>query len=112
MVYLRIPSLLKTLGRNSVLAGLTLVYTGGSPQGNGPGFARELAAGWIGGVVPYALLIRLALGTALIVLLWRSVFSRRLSGFGNNRHTAYLAGVAVRGACTLCGIGAGCAASS
>ena len=33
IAYLRIPSLVMTLGMNAVLAGVTLVYTNGSPQG-------------------------------------------------------------------------------
>ncbi len=52
VAYLRIPSLVMTLGMNAVLAGLTLVYTNGSPQGNAPGLARELAVGRIGRTVP------------------------------------------------------------
>ena len=113
VAYLRIPSLVMTLGMNAVLAGLTLVYTNGSPQGNAPEFARELAVGRIGGVVPYALLFWLALGAALIFLLRRSVFGRRLYAVGNNRQAAYLSGVPVRGvlvaAYTLCGLCAGIA---
>ncbi|MDP9471050.1 MAG: ABC transporter permease [Chloroflexota bacterium] len=109
VAYLRIPS----LGMNAVLAGLTLVYTNGSPQGNAPGFARELAVGRIGEGVPYALLFWLALGAALIFLLRRSVFGRRLYAVGNNRQAAYLSGVPVRGvlvaAYTLCGLCAGIA---
>ncbi|MDP9359555.1 MAG: ABC transporter permease, partial [Chloroflexota bacterium] len=113
VAYLRIPSLVMTLGMNAVLAGLTLVYTNGSPQGNAPGFARELAVGRIGGVLPYALLFWLALGAALIFLLRRFVFGRRLYAVGNNRQAAYLSGVPVRGvlvaAYTLCGLCAGIA---
>ena len=41
-----------TLGMNAVLAGVTLVYTNGSPQGDAPHFSRDLAVGKIGGVDP------------------------------------------------------------
>ncbi len=108
VAYLRIPSLVMTLGMNAVSARLTLVYTNGSPQGNAPGFARELAVGRIGGAVPYALLFWLALGTALIALLRRSVFGRRLYAVGNNRQVAYLSRVPVRGVLVAAYTDSGC----
>jgi ribose transport system permease protein len=111
VAYLRIPSLVMTLGMNAVLAGWTLVYTNGSPQGDAPGFARGLAVGRIGGVVPYALLFWLVFGAALIFLLRRTVYGRRLYAVGNNPQAAYLSGVPVRNvlmaAYTLCGLCAG-----
>ena len=42
VAYLRIPSLVMTLGMNAVLAGVTLVYTNGSPQGE----RRSFPATW------------------------------------------------------------------
>ncbi len=39
-----------TLGMNAVLAGCTLVFTNGTPQGEAPQFARDLAVERIGGV--------------------------------------------------------------
>jgi len=113
VAFLRIPSLVMTLGMNAVLAGLTLVYTNGSPQGLAPGFAKRLAVGRLGGVVPYALLFWAALAVAVIFLLRRTVFGRRLYAVGNNPRAAFLSGVPVRGvlvaAYTLCGLCAGLA---
>jgi ribose transport system permease protein len=111
VAFLRIPSLVMTLGMNAVLAGLTLVYTNGSPQGDAPGFAKSLAVGRIGGVVPWALLFWLVFSTALIFLLRRTVFGRRLYAIGNNTPAAFLSGVPVRqvvvAAYALCGLCAG-----
>ncbi len=108
---LRIPSLVMTLGMNAVLAGLTLVYTNGSPQGDAPRFARSLAVGRIGGVVPWALLFWLLFAAALIFALRRTVYGRRLYAVGNNREAAFLSGVPVSRVLVttyaLCGLCAG-----
>lgn len=113
VAFLRIPSLVMTLGMNAVLAGFTLVYTNGSPQGDAPPLSRELAVGRIGGVVPWALVFWALFSAALIVLLRRSVYGRRLYAIGNNPKASYLSGIPVRwvlvGAYTLCGLCAGLA---
>jgi ribose transport system permease protein len=111
VAYLRIPSLVMTLGMNAVLAGVTLVYTNGSPQGDAPPFARELAVGRIGGVFPWALVFWTLFAAALIFLMRRTVFGKRLYAIGNNPKASYLSGVPVRRVLvltyTLCGLCAG-----
>jgi ribose transport system permease protein len=111
VAYLPIPSLVMTLGMNAVLAGVTLVYTNGSPQGEAPDFARELAVGKLGGVLPWALIFWAIFSAALIFLLRRTVFGKRLYAVGNNVRAAYLSGVPVRrvlvATYTLCGLCAG-----
>ena len=111
VAYLRIPSLVMTLGMNAVLAGFTLVYTNGSPQGAAPAFARELAVGRLFGVVPWALVFWLVFGAALVFLLRRTVYGRRLYAVGNNPAASYLSGVPVRrvlvGAYAISGLCAG-----
>jgi ribose transport system permease protein len=95
VAYLKIPSLVMTLGMNAVLSGVTLVYTNGSPQGEAPPFARELAVGRIGGL-PWALIFWALFSVALVVLLRRTVYGKRLYAIGNNMKAAYLSGVPVR----------------
>jgi ribose transport system permease protein len=111
VAYLRIPSLVMTLGMNAVLAGVTLVYTNGSPQGDAPPFSRDLAVGKIGGVVHWALIFWALFSVALIFLLRRTVYGKRLYAVGNNARAAYLSGVPVRWVLvltyTLCGLCAG-----
>jgi len=111
IAYLRIPSLVMTLGLNAVLAGVTLVYTNGSPQGDAPPFSRDLAVGKIGGVIPWALIFWALFSAALIFLLRRTVYGKRLYAIGNNPRAAYLSGVPVRWVLvltyTLCGLCAG-----
>lgn len=111
IAYLRIPSLVMTLGMNAVLSGVTLVYTNGSPQGEAPNFARDLAVGRVGGVLPVALIFWALFSAGLIFLLRRTVFGKRLYAIGNNVRASYLSGVPVRqvlvATYTLCGLCAG-----
>ncbi|MBA3449775.1 MAG: ABC transporter permease [Chloroflexia bacterium] len=111
IAYLRIPSLVMTLGMNAVLAGVTLVYTNGSPQGEAPQFARDLAVSRIGGTIPWALLFWALFSAGLVFLLRRTVFGKRLYAIGNNPRASYLSGVPVRRVLvvtyTLCGLCAG-----
>lgn len=111
VAYLRIPSLVMTLGMNAVLAGFTLVYTNGTPQGEAPGFARDLAVGRIGGTLPWALIFWALFSAGLVFLLRRTVYGKRLYAIGNNAKASYLSGVPVRRVLVmtyaLCGLCAG-----
>lgn len=111
VAYLRIPSLVMTLGMNAVLAGYTLVFTNGTPQGDAPQFSRDLAVGRIGGTLPWALVFWALFSIGLIFLLRRTVYGKRLYAIGNNVKASYLSGVPVRrvlvATYTLCGLCAG-----
>jgi ribose transport system permease protein len=95
VAFLRIPSLVMTLGMNAVLLGLTLYYTKGTPQGTAPNVILKLSTKRIGGV-PWAVILWALLSAILILGLRRTVFGRRLYAIGNNRQAAYLSGVPVR----------------
>jgi ribose transport system permease protein len=99
---LRIPSLVMTLGMNTVMLGVTLVYTNGSPQGLAPRFARDLAIGRIAGQIPWALVFWTGLAVIMIGLLKYSIFGRRIYAIGNNPRAAFLSGTPVR--LTLVGV--------
>lgn len=99
---LRIPSLVMTLGMNTVMLGAALVYTNGSPQGLAPKFARNLAVGRIGGMVPWAMVFWVGLAIIMIGLLKYSTFGRRIYAIGNNPRAAFLSGAPVR--LTLIGV--------
>jgi ribose transport system permease protein len=96
VAFLRIPSLVMTLGMNTVMLGAALVYTNGSPQGLAPHYARMLATGKIGGQIPWALVFWTGLSLVVIVLLKYSVFGRQIYAIGNNRRAALLSGMPVR----------------
>ncbi len=99
---LKIPSLVMTLGMNTVMLGVTLVYTNGSPQGLAPSFARALATGKIIGQIPWALVFWIGLSTLMIGIFKYTVFGRRIYAIGNNPRAAYLSGAPVR--LTLVGV--------
>lgn len=95
VAFLRIPSLVMTLGMNAVLLGLTLVYTNGTPQGTAPRVIIDLATARIGGI-PWAILLWITVSALLIFTLRRTVYGRRLYAIGNNPRASYLSGVPVR----------------
>lgn len=99
---LKIPSLVMTLGMNTVMLGATLVYTHGSPQGLAPRFARGLAVGRIAGYIPWALVFWAGLAVVVIGVLRFTVFGRRIYSVGNNPRAAFLSGIPVR--TTLIGV--------
>jgi ribose transport system permease protein len=96
VAYLRIPSLVMTLGMNTVLLGVTLYYTKGTPQGTAPNVILKLATGRIAGI-PWAVILWVILSALIIFSLRRTIYGRRLYAIGNNARAAYLSGVPVRG---------------
>lgn len=95
VAFLRIPPLVMTLGTNTALIGLTLVYTNGTPQGTSPDFISTAVNGRILGI-PWAVIIWLVVSVFMIFLLKRTTFGRYLYAIGNNARAAYLSGVPVR----------------
>jgi ribose transport system permease protein len=110
VAFLKIPPLVMTLGTNTALIGLTLVYTNGTPQGTAPRFIIQAVNGRILGI-PWAVVVWLVVSLAVLFLLKRTIFGRHLYAIGNNARAAYLSGVPVRGvlvaAYTLAGFLAG-----
>lgn len=96
VAFLRIPPLVMTLGTNTALIGLTLVYTNGTPQGTSPLVISRVVNGRVLGI-PWAVIVWLVVSVAMVFLLKRTVFGRHLYAIGNNSRAAYLSGVPVRG---------------
>lgn len=94
VAYLRIPSMVLTLGVNILLKGITVVYTGSAPQfQQTPDFLSYLATEIVGGVLPLAALVWLSVGLCYMVLLDRSSLGRKIYAVGNNETAAYLSGI-------------------
>jgi len=96
---LRVPSFITTLAMYLILVGAVFLWTGGSPRGGLTEQFRLLGRrGWenvpVVEVVPYAVVLLLAIGVAA-VLLMRSDFGRTLVAVGDNPRTAELAGARV-----------------
>ncbi|MGQ7844489.1 ABC transporter permease [Granulosicoccus sp. 3-233] len=113
VAYLRIPSMIFTLGVNAVLRGLMVAHTGGfAPQTAATPLMQYLAVHKIAGV-PVALLVWAVVSIAIMLLLNRTSLGRYIFAIGNKEAAAYLAGVATRRviiiAFCLCGMLSGLA---
>jgi ribose transport system permease protein len=112
VAYLRIPSMIFTLGINAVAQGLMVLRTGGfAPQDHATQFMHFIATGRSLFGIPNALLVWLAVGAAAVFLLSRTSFGRSVYAIGNSELAAYLSGADTRRtlllAFTLCGALAG-----
>jgi ribose transport system permease protein len=113
VAYLRVPSMIFTLGVNAVMRGLMVAYTGGfAPDSTATGVMRFLAAERTFGI-PNALFVWIAVSIIVVVVLQRTPFGRYIYAIGNKEAAAYLAGVNTRlvtvGCFAICGVTAGIA---
>ena len=113
VAYLRVPSMIFTLGMNAVMRGLMVAHTGGfAPQTEATGLMRALATEHIYGI-PNALFVWLAVSAVVAVILRRTALGRSIYALGNKEAAAYLAGVNTKGVTivcfALCGLTAGLA---
>ena len=111
VAYLRIPSMIFTLGVNAVMRGLMVAETGGfAPQTAATDVMRFMGAEHVAGI-PVALLLWLALSAVVALLLARTILGKALYAVGNRERAAYLAGIHTRrvtvAAFVLCGLAAG-----
>lgn len=94
IVWLNIPPLVMTLGMNSVLEGIVLVYTNGTPTGKAPGLIHYLVNGhW--GPIPVDLVVWVVLTLIVEGMLSRSIFGRHVYAVGNSVTASYLSGINV-----------------
>ena len=98
--YLRVPSLIATLGMMITLNGLALMWSGGSPRGYLPDAFRffgryNFQDVPLLGILPAAVIVLAVIGFALYWLLHRTNFGRLLHAVGDNPHAAWLAGAPV-----------------
>jgi ribose transport system permease protein len=94
VAYLRIPSMVMTLGMNAVLKGITVVYTGSAPQfQQTPELLSRAATEMLFGFIPVSVLFWLFVSIMMILILNRSGLGRKTYAVGNNEIAAYLSGV-------------------
>ena len=110
VAYLRVPSMIFTLGVNAMMRGLMVMLTGGFAPQTDATLMTFLATGRVLGL-PMALLVWALVSLAMVFLLGRTVFGRYVYAIGNRESAAYLSGVPTRlvlvGAFALCGLCAG-----
>ncbi|HZZ61668.1 MAG TPA: ABC transporter permease [Roseiarcus sp.] len=102
VAYLRVPSMIFTLGVNAVMRGLMVAHTGGfAPQTAATDLMRSLASGRFFGI-PNALFVWLAVSGVVAVMLQRTVFGRSIYALGNKEAASYLAGINTKGVTVAC----------
>lgn len=94
VVALRIPAFLATLATSLIIAGMLLVYTGGSPRGSVPPAFRVVTEGWIAGLVPWSVVLWTVVAVLLMVLVHFTMTGRRMLLSGANMRAARLNGIA------------------
>lgn len=111
VAFLRVPSMIFTLGVNAVLQGLMVILTGGAaPQDYATDAMRWLGSGASLGV-PHSLMVWAVVGALIVFVLKRTGFGRSIFAFGNSEAAAYLSGVNTRAVVVGCfAIAGGCSA--
>ena len=97
VAYLRVPSMIFTLGINAVAQGLIVVQTGGfAPQDRATPTMHLIATGRSFLGLPNALLVWIAVGAAAMFMLHRTALGRSIYAVGNRERAAYLSGIDTR----------------
>lgn len=93
---LRVPSMIFTLGMDTVLRGVTVAQTGGfAPQDQATPLMLALAKDRVLGI-PLALYVWAAVSIVIAFLLARTAFGRALYAIGTRERAAYLSGIRTR----------------
>jgi ribose transport system permease protein len=94
VAYLRLPSMIFTLGMNAVVQGLMVLHTGGSaPQDQATPAMHFIAVQRTIPGVPNAVVVWAIVGALVIFVLKRTAFGRSVYAMGNREAAAYLSGV-------------------
>src|SRR5215471_9084449 len=102
VAYLRVPSMIFTLGVNAVMRGLMVAHTGGyAPQTAATELMQTLASGRMLGI-PNALFVWAAVSVLVAAILQRTPLGRYIYAIGNKESAAYLAGIDTRRVTVIC----------
>ncbi|MCA9867637.1 MAG: ABC transporter permease [Anaerolineae bacterium] len=98
--YLKVPSLIATLGMLLIVRGVGLFWSGGAPRGYLPDNLRMWGRGGIEGLFglrqfPYAVILLVIFGIIYWLLLHRLNYGRQLLALGDNPRASRLSGVNV-----------------
>ena len=109
VVKFRISPIVMTLAMNSIMLGVTLVYTGGTPSGSSSPLVRALATESVG-FLPAMVILWVLLAGVTIVAIRATRGGRKLLAVGENPRVSYLTGLSndriVIAAYATCGLGA------
>jgi ribose transport system permease protein len=111
VAYLRVPSMIFTLGVNAVMRGLMVAHTGGYAPQTGATDLMRMLAGDRTLSIPNALFVWAAVSVLVVVILQRMSLGRYIYAIGNKEAAAYLAGVNTRRVTVVCFVLCGLAAA-
>jgi ribose transport system permease protein len=93
VAYLRVPSMIFTLGVNAVMRGLMVAHTGGfAPQTAATEVMQYLAVSRVLGI-PVAVLVWAGVSVLVVILLTHTAFGKSIYAIGNRERAAYLSGI-------------------
>ena len=96
VAFLRIPSMIFTLGVDAVMRGLMVAHTGGfSPNTESTPLMRYLAAGQLLGI-PVAVFVWGLVAVIIATTLGRTAFGKSVYATGNREAASYLSGIRTR----------------
>ncbi len=94
VAYLRIPSMIFTLGMNAIAQGLMVVHTSGfAPQDRATSAMHFLSVERTIVGIPNAVWVWAAVGAVAVLLLGRTAFGRRVYAIGNSERAVFLSRV-------------------
>ena len=103
VAYLRIPSMIFTLGVNVVAQGVMVLYTGGfAPQDHATDLMHFLAVNRTLAPIPNALFVWLLVGVIVLLILKMTPLGRYIYAIGNRESATYLSGDNTRGVIIFC----------
>jgi ribose transport system permease protein len=102
VAWLRVPSMIFTLGMNAVLQGLVVLYTGGAAPASHATRLMSLMAVEKTLGIPNAFFIWSAVSGAVVFLLRATQFGRYVYAVGTRERAAYLSGVPTRFVIVAC----------
>jgi ribose transport system permease protein len=102
VAWLRVPSMIFTLGMNAVLQGLVVLYTGGAAPASHATRLMSLMAVERTFGVPNAFFIWGAVSAVIVFLLRATQFGRYIYAVGTRERAAYLSGVPTRSVIVSC----------
>lgn len=93
--YLGIPDLVMTLATMSIVTGIALLYSGGSPTGQSSPLLNTIATGNLVGILPWSFLVWALLALLTVFALTRTTFGRHVYAIGLNPEASRFSGVPV-----------------
>jgi ribose transport system permease protein len=103
VAFLRVPSMIFTLGMNAVAQGLMVLHTGGfAPQDRATEAMQFIAVHRSIAGIPNAVFVWLVVGLATVFMLSRTTLGRQIYAIGNRERAAFLSGVDTRRILVIC----------